>query len=176
MRSAIKISKLDAAKRQIETAIHLYFLSRDPVSIHTLSYASYQILTDLNKHRGGKAMLLQDMVKIYTKPGHEKEVFAKIHEAENFFKHADRDPEEAVDFSPEAAEVVLWEGCLKYTELSGEQTPIMQAMNLWYQIQHPDLFKYEDLRKDLLTNAHEFAKTLGKEQFYREFMNLKLGE
>jgi hypothetical protein len=30
-----KVSKLDAAKRQLETAIRLYFSDGDPVSIHT---------------------------------------------------------------------------------------------------------------------------------------------
>lgn len=168
------ISKLDAVKRQVETALHLYFLSRDPVSIYTLAHAAYQILVDLNKHRGGRAMLMEDMVTIYARPNHKKEVYAKIHEAENFFKHANRDPEDTIDFSPDASETVLWEACLKYSELSGEQTPIMQAMNGWFQARHPDLFKYDDWRRDHLLRAHQLVKTLSKEQYYQEFMKLKL--
>ena len=34
---AIKVSKMDAAKRQLDTAIALWFAEKDPVSIHALS-------------------------------------------------------------------------------------------------------------------------------------------
>jgi hypothetical protein len=43
----IHISKFDAAKRQLETAIRLWFHSGDPVSVHTLAAASHQLLHDL---------------------------------------------------------------------------------------------------------------------------------
>jgi len=39
----LKISKLDAAKRQLETAIRLYFNEADPVSVHTLAGAAHTI-------------------------------------------------------------------------------------------------------------------------------------
>jgi hypothetical protein len=119
-------------------------------------------------------MLMEDMVEIYAKPEHKEDVYRKIHEAENFFKHADRDPEDTIDYCPQAAEMRLWEACIKYTELSGEQTPIMQAMNGWFQIQHPNLFNYDDWRRDHLLSAHEFARRMSKEQYYQEFMKLKL--
>jgi len=38
----IKVSKLDAARRQLETAIRLYFSEADPISIHALMSAAYQ--------------------------------------------------------------------------------------------------------------------------------------
>jgi hypothetical protein len=46
-RPTLKVSKTDVAKRQIETAIRLWFFSGDPVSIHTLAAAAHQILHDL---------------------------------------------------------------------------------------------------------------------------------
>jgi hypothetical protein len=49
----IEISKLDAAKRQLKTAINLYFSYGDPVSIHTLASAAREILYDLNKKHSG---------------------------------------------------------------------------------------------------------------------------
>ena len=39
MMKNITVSKLDAAKRQLETVIRLYFFDGDPVSIHTLTSA-----------------------------------------------------------------------------------------------------------------------------------------
>ena len=40
----MNISKLDAAKRQLETAVELFFNHKDPVSIHTLTRAVHEIL------------------------------------------------------------------------------------------------------------------------------------
>lgn len=54
-----RVAKLDAAKRQLETAIRLYFASADPVSIHTLTAAAYQLLLDLNKKAGGEPMFMK---------------------------------------------------------------------------------------------------------------------
>jgi hypothetical protein len=49
----LKLSKLDCARRQLELAIELYFMERDPVSIHTLAGAARQLIEDINKHRVG---------------------------------------------------------------------------------------------------------------------------
>jgi hypothetical protein len=46
-RARMKITKLDAAKRQLATAIRLYFEDRDPVSVHTLVMAAGEIIDRL---------------------------------------------------------------------------------------------------------------------------------
>jgi hypothetical protein len=45
--SKIKITKMDAAKRQVRTAIKLWFMEEDPVSIHTLVSAAHEIIHTL---------------------------------------------------------------------------------------------------------------------------------
>jgi hypothetical protein len=133
----LKLSKLDCVHRQLEMAIELYFMERDPVSIHTLAGAVYQLLIDLNRHRGRKPLLVElESLKGIVVPGREKEVLQRMSEAENFFKHADRDPEAVIDFSPEENEYILWELCITYKQLAGEQTPAMGVMNLWFQVRH----------------------------------------
>lgn len=49
----LRLSKLDAARRQLETATKLYFEHGDEVSIHTLAAAAYSVIRDINEHRGG---------------------------------------------------------------------------------------------------------------------------
>ena len=56
----MEITTLEAAKRQLRTAVELYFADDDPVSIHTLVGASYQILQDLNKKADGPAMIIKE--------------------------------------------------------------------------------------------------------------------
>jgi hypothetical protein len=41
----IVVTKLDAARRQLRTAIHLWFNDGDPVSIHALAFAAYELST-----------------------------------------------------------------------------------------------------------------------------------
>jgi len=175
MPPVLKLIKLDCARRQLEIAIELYFMERDPVSIHTLAGAVYQLLADLNKHRGGKPMLAEpESLKGIVIPGKEIELSRMMSKAENFFKHADRDPEEVIDFHPEANEHIIWEACIKYAELAGEQTPGMQAMNLWFQVRHPEVFTFEQWRKDRLKQAQLWMKTMTKGQFYKEFIGVAL--
>jgi hypothetical protein len=54
MPAQLHFSKLDVALRQLETAVTLYFHSADPVSIHTLTAAAYNVLRDLKTHRGSE--------------------------------------------------------------------------------------------------------------------------
>jgi hypothetical protein len=173
MNPKLKLSKLDCARRQLEMGIELYFMERDPVSIHTLAGAVYQLLVDLNKHQGGKPMTQEmESLKEVIIPGKEEEAYRLFRKAENFFKHADRDPNEVIDFSPEINGMILWESSLKYVELTGEQTPAMQAIHVWWIGQHPDLFKYADAERNRAKEmARTFLKSVSKGQFYKEFIN-----
>jgi hypothetical protein len=47
----LRIGKLDAARRQLETAIILWFTDGDPVAIHTLAFAAYEIIHVVSKKR-----------------------------------------------------------------------------------------------------------------------------
>src|SRR5271163_1574815 len=100
---SINISKLDAAKRQLDSALTLYFRYGDPVSTYTLTAAAHQILMDLGKQDGVESIVKSHGVKAI-KEEFQKEYLKKINEAENFFKHADRDPNELLDFNPETTD------------------------------------------------------------------------
>ena len=86
MNMELFISKLDAARRQLESAIFLYFNEADPVSIHTLTAAAYNILKDLSAKRIGSAMFVKGLILNFIKEEYRDEMHKKIYEAENFFK------------------------------------------------------------------------------------------
>ena len=54
----ITLSKLDAATRQLSTAIELWFDERDAVSVHTLAFAAYEIIHVLSKKKNPNRMEL----------------------------------------------------------------------------------------------------------------------
>src|SRR2546422_593555 len=134
MIAELKISKLDAARRQMETAIRLYFHEADPASIHTLVAAAYTILQDLNKARGG-TMMIKDLPELLKgsdlKPGDVEQLRTKLNEAQNFLKHANKDPEGVLSFRPMQTETILYEACIKYREFTSEQNPLFGLYTYW---------------------------------------------
>jgi len=178
MNPKLKLSKLDCARRQLELAIELYFLERDPVSIHTLVGAARQLLVDINKHRGGKPLFTEvEGLKGIVIPGKEMELSKIFKKAENFFKHADNDPEATIDFSSEINEMLLWEASCKYIELTSETTPTMKAMYAWFQARNPHLFKIDNSQSSqrvILNRAASWVKTVSKTQFFQEMLAASL--
>src|SRR5579872_5153508 len=51
-KSQIRVTKLEAAKRQLTAAIRLFFDGGDEIAVHTLAVASYDILHTLSKRKG----------------------------------------------------------------------------------------------------------------------------
>ena len=127
----IKISKLDAARRQLETALRLYFSEADPVSIHTLTSAAYQLLADINRRNGGSPMLKEQIPK-WVRPDAEEESKRRLNEAANFFKHADRDNDDIFEFSSGPTELLLYDAVRKYRELTGEAVPVLAVFEAWF--------------------------------------------
>ena len=135
------ISKLDSAKRQLEIAIKLYFNFDDPVSIHTLTTAAYNVLRDINKNRGNGSVLIKEwLVKYLIKPEKQKEFRKMINEAENFFKHADKDSEKAYTFNPRQTEILLWDAVRIYHLLTGEISPLLYLYRGWFIMHNLDIF------------------------------------
>jgi hypothetical protein len=173
----LTISKLDAAKRQLDTLIRLYFNNDDPVSIHTLAAASYNVLKDLNKKRGGKPMFLKEQFLDLIREDRRKEIHDLVNEAENFFKHADRDPESALEFNPEQTDLLIHESCSVYSLLSGESPPLLRLFQGWYMARNPDLFILPEEQMTLLKKLQPDAISLGRAAYFKKMLPvvMKLG-
>ena len=50
--ASIHVTKLTAAKRQLQAAIRLFFMEEDNLAVHTVAAASYGLLKDLKRDRG----------------------------------------------------------------------------------------------------------------------------
>jgi hypothetical protein len=102
----IIISKLDAARRQLRTAITLWFAEGDPVSIHTLVHAAYEIIEIVSKQRNpGRRDLLFDSLLV--KDEYRKEWRDFIRRPGNFFKHASKDGNDVIEFRPVSSELFI---------------------------------------------------------------------
>jgi hypothetical protein len=106
---------------------------RDPIAIHTLAAAAGQVTLDLIAAGG-----MEDQVLGLVDPGHKAEFLRLWHEAQNHFKHADRDPLSVLDYDPEHAEIQLLIAVMRYRVLA-TPTEAMLAFQAWWSLHHPDL-------------------------------------
>ena len=83
------ITRLEAARRQIDSAVEMYFNERDEVSIHTLVSAAHILITDLSK-----AAQLQSVIDRHIKPDMRWKFEGAIRTPQNFLKHANEDSDE----------------------------------------------------------------------------------
>ena len=157
MNTNIKISKLDAAKRQLETAILLYFNSADPVSIHTLTGAAHGILTNLIENKGGSS-LIKLYVKTYIKKEFQIEIGKKITLARNHFKHANQNPDFVLDFNPEGNDIFLHDACTMYQALTSERIPYLDIFISWYVMHNQNFFDLPSEDKKLFKEFLNVSK------------------
>jgi hypothetical protein len=132
----LSITKLEAASRQLEAAIRLHFEDRDPVAIHTLAAAAVQVSVDLTKARKLPALGKFDSM---VKPEHKGMVRKTLAEPENFFKHADNDPDATLAFNPEVPEFFMFACITDLQALGLAPTPAMLIFTAWFHLKHPDL-------------------------------------
>jgi hypothetical protein len=160
----MEISKPDAAKRQLDVAINLFFKQSDPVSIHTLTAAAHQLLMDIGCPENIKSFVKESTL---IKKEYLKEYTKMINEAENFFKHADRDPSALLKFNPEQTEFLLLDALKMYLQLTEEIPEDMWIFVGWFLIKYPDVVS-PDLQDQLVEkglNINTF-RNKSKTEFY----------
>jgi hypothetical protein len=173
----VTVNKLQAARRQLETALDLYFNEKDPVSIHTLTAAAYNVLRDVNLNTGGTPMLVKQIhaEQIATITGKKLgEIRSILNETENFFKHAKDDPTGMLTFDDGQAEVLLFDAIGKYIEITQERVPVFGAFHLWFASRHPDNLKPGFVDKAPPPELVEAARRMTRRQWL-DWMLASLG-
>lgn len=168
----IKVGKLEVARRQLETAILLYFNKGDPISTHTLASASTEILSDLNDACKGSPMIFDLEASGIIRPDKLELARQAFRKPQNFFKHADKDPDEVLDFHPEVPAGFILAGVEKYRELSGENPPVMRVFALWFRVHWTEIFRFQDGEEAILEKAKSLFNFDDKEKFFAYFLSL----
>ena len=112
----LRLSKLEAAQRQLNRAIQMLFNEDDPVCTHTLAGAASIILTDLVEHQTpGKTW--EKMASVDNNL-QAKEFFQIARKAQNFLKHAKDDPTGTLDFNTSDTDALLTLAVFNASELA----------------------------------------------------------
>lgn len=169
----VQIKKIEAARRQLDCAIELWFRDNDEVSIHTLTVAAHQIIHDIKEYRGEAKDLLYDTALV--KDEYRNKWINVLKKAANFFKHADNDPEGTVEFSP-FGNLMFMMFSIAGLGVLGEKTSYpMNALVAWLAIHQPELISAE-FRKHFVERGGieniEGVKGTPKQLFYEAYIRL----
>jgi hypothetical protein len=135
------VTKLEAAHRQLRVAIRLFFERKDLIAVHTLTAAARGILRELARPRGIVGI---DATIERLSPKYRKMVPQAINEAQNFFKHADRDATRELKFNYGATEIFLIDAAFICRALSSSPSPEVSAMVTWAVVKFPEIFDKTD--------------------------------
>jgi len=181
----IRVTKLDAARRQLRTAIELWATDGDPVSIHSLAFAAHQIIHDLkhapNRADKGSPMLLDNP---FVRPEMMSEFVNIVKRDANFFKHADNRNKRKgrkepmvmeIDFSPESNDLFMFIAIDGLKHLVKDLTEVEIAFYTWQSIQRPDLLNEagrEAFENTVPTETMNSFRSMKKQEFVERAIQL----
>jgi len=138
----MKLNKRNVAIRQLDSAIRLLFNAGDVVSVHTLASAASTIFRNLLTAAGQETWRAA-IIDGY--PGREKDAIELLNRAQNFFKHADVDPDGELDFDESENDQVIIVATMEYGKLIEREktklSPPMSMFQMWYFAKDPRLFE-----------------------------------
>jgi hypothetical protein len=157
---ARKVTKLEAAWCQLRQAIVLFFEDGDMISVHTLAAAAQQVLIDLGAKAGLVSIVKnQDLIQ----PEHRKFVSGLMNSAQNFFKHADKDPDATLEFFPASTPFYLMDAVVLYRQLNGSSPPAAKAFEVWFSLNYPHVLA-DGVQKDYVQKLVNEDPKLGEKR------------
>lgn len=167
----LRISKIEAAQRQLDCAIELWFLDKDELSVNTLAGAAYQLVHDLKKHKGLAHTLLYDAAMI--KPEHRKKWVNLLKKPVNFSKHADNDPDDVLEFDPQGNIGFLMAAAAGLRLMGASTSDTVNALIFWIVVNKPTWAteKFRKLYEDRIgvDTLQEF-KLIAKRDFLERYL------
>ena len=139
------INKLEVARRQIAESIRLFFEERDLVAIHTLIASAHQVLFDVGKFNN-----VTSSVKSTTglRKKEVQELLKAINYPYNFFKHADKDPEDNINIEPleRLTSDFIMDSIIMLQRLSNDIPNEAKVFWSWFVTKYPQ--EFDNLPKD----------------------------
>lgn len=144
-------------------------MESDPVSVHTLAAAAFEILKDLDEH-GPKTGTFYNHLEVDVKPEYRQMVIKIFRAPQNFFKHANDDPDKVLEFHLAQPEMFLVCGVEKYVELAAEKTAEMLVYELWFCHQNPDLLMPEAAARMRQTPFPTIYNAAERRKFFEDYI------
>lgn len=134
-------SKVVVARRQLTEAIRLFFEQRDPVAIHTLTCAAQEVLHALAKARSIKGSVILDFNWI--REDRRAEIVKLLKKPQNYFKHADRDSSDVLEFRPKVTAFYIYDTIGIWRSLSEPLFFEAGYFCMWFAAKYPDILDHD---------------------------------
>jgi hypothetical protein len=151
------ITKTDAAERQLNTAIRLFFENRDHLSSFALAIASREVTDDVIQSRYSELyqkelarvgdplkvrLSYREQCKDFIKPEFYQDFVKLDRKWQNFLKHADRDPDAELEpFTAKLLVMVLFSAVGNFILLTQRPTAELTTFLAWVAVAEPHLVK-----------------------------------
>ncbi|HWT67916.1 MAG TPA: hypothetical protein VN214_02260, partial [Pseudomonas sp.] len=145
MSEEIRVSKLEAAQRQLNAGIRMLFANGDPIATHTLFGAASNLFSDLVEAKCSD----QSWDKIGMEAnGLSLAEYRKImRNAQNFLKHADKDPDAVLDLALSDTEALAFSTVMNASVLPEPLTFEAQVFQLWFIASSREGLENEDFQE-----------------------------
>jgi len=167
-----KITKVEGARRQLETAAQLFFDSGDSISIHTLVGAASGVLQDIATRRQLEPLLLDKLVRDL--PDELRgEVRRALRSQQNFLKHADKDGEDSsFDFSKGITPIMLFNAIADLERIDGDIPLVLRAFLAWFYVNNyrDGSLSYSKAWVDYFDSRIGGLRGLSKKEFLEGFL------
>jgi len=125
----VVLTREDAVKGQLDTAIWLWFLEEPVAAIHALADNSLTILNDVGAKKGKESQFYsKEMHKL-----HGRDVLKKVG---NFLKHGSKDPTAAMKFRPARTEYLMFDALNLCAKLYPPVSLLMATFSAWFVLFH----------------------------------------
>ncbi|TAM48877.1 MAG: hypothetical protein EPN57_27075 [Paraburkholderia sp.] len=149
----MRVTKIDAARRQLITAIRLLFDDGDRVSIYSLASNAWEIIDVLCTSTGVESFSKQTRGNLPA--GHTLSYY--INEpCRNFFKHAKQDPnpDNSVELSEADVVAILFLAVEDYIRLRQGGPVEAQVFQAWFIAVFPEKVVDDPVAQSMLDNVH----------------------
>jgi hypothetical protein len=124
----LKLTKIDAAEAQIRAAVRMFFEGAHPVPIYTLANGAREIVATIGEQIDIETVQQELAAARNVTVGQLVRPLSKI---AGFFKHADRDATETIEFDENDVDVVLQLACHDFGRITGGMPIEAQVFEAW---------------------------------------------
>ena len=167
----VRLTKLEAARREVESAIWLWFVGDDHVSVYALTAAAHRLLVELAAVRKTGAWPYSTA---YLPRAKRRRAVSS--DAVTFFKYAKKD--DTCELSEQWTESYLFDAVMAYSSLTDDRAPsvLMSTFVLRFAVHRQDLFVPDAFslleRRVSKTFNLERLEQLSKIDFLKEFIGV----
>jgi hypothetical protein len=172
----LKITTIEVAVFQLETAIGLWFSDGDSASIITLVHAAHEIISKLNKGHSNKTVSMNDIAKEYLNENFLQE-WPKVFNLDfNFCKHGGSNPNEIGYLTTASIPHIIADATRMFACLGFETRSYFHGFVSYMWFTNPQWFVMQP--QEIAANEIKIKEMnriiggVGKEQFFQTYLKV----